>query len=228
MSIAEKLQTIADNEQKVYEAGKQAEHSDFWDTFQDNGNRTNYNNVFNSYWNEENFKPKYDIKIVGSATYVLNNLKVSDVEKALDACGVKLDTSGMTSANQVFYGSAIKVLPTLDFSNVTSIYYTFTNMHGLVTIRKIILPKTAVGFGDNPFNNCGSLQNVEFVGTIYKRFTINHSNYLSHDTLMNIINVLADYSGTSTTYTLTIGSTNLAKLTEEEKAIATQKGWTLA
>jgi hypothetical protein len=32
----------------------------------------------------------------------------------------------------------------------------------------------------------------------------------------------------TTTKTLTLGSTNLAKLTDEEKAIATNKGWTLA
>lgn len=32
----------------------------------------------------------------------------------------------------------------------------------------------------------------------------------------------------TTTYTLTLGSTNLAKLTDEQKAIATQKGWSLA
>lgn len=31
-----------------------------------------------------------------------------------------------------------------------------------------------------------------------------------------------------TTQTLTLGTTNLAKLTEEEMAIATEKGWTLA
>ena len=30
------------------------------------------------------------------------------------------------------------------------------------------------------------------------------------------------------TYTLTLGSDNLAKLSDEEKAIATGKGWTLA
>jgi hypothetical protein len=32
----------------------------------------------------------------------------------------------------------------------------------------------------------------------------------------------------TTTKTLTIGSTNLAKLTDAEKKIATDKGWTLA
>jgi hypothetical protein len=47
---------------------------------------------------------------------------------------------------------------------------------------------------------------------------------------MSIINTLNDYStytGT-TVFKVTLGSTNLAKLTDAEKAIATEKGWTLA
>jgi surface protein len=47
---------------------------------------------------------------------------------------------------------------------------------------------------------------------------------LTHDSLVDLFNVIATVSGK----TLTLGSTNLAKLTDEEKAIATGKGWTLA
>ena len=50
-------------------------------------------------------------------------------------------------------------------------------------------------------------------------------NKLTHDSIMVIINGLQTVT---TTQTLTLGSTNLAKLTDEEKKIATDKGWTLA
>ena len=49
---------------------------------------------------------------------------------------------------------------------------------------------------------------------------------LTHDSLMNVINEAGDV--TSNPQTLTLGTTNLNKLTDEEKAIATNKGWTLA
>lgn len=48
---------------------------------------------------------------------------------------------------------------------------------------------------------------------------------LTHDSLMVIINGLQTVT---TTQKLTLGSTNLAKLTEADKKIATDKGWTLA
>ena len=47
---------------------------------------------------------------------------------------------------------------------------------------------------------------------------------LTHDSLVDLFNVIATVSGNTT---LTLGETNLAKLTDEEKAIATGKGWTL-
>ena len=34
MSIADKLTTIAENEQKVYDAGAKSEHDKFWDSYQ--------------------------------------------------------------------------------------------------------------------------------------------------------------------------------------------------
>lgn len=62
------------------------------------------------------------------------------------------------------------------------------------------------------------------------KITTNYFNNvrISHDTLIRILNALYDYSESEDTYTLTLGATNLEKLTNEEKAIATNKGWTLA
>ena len=48
---------------------------------------------------------------------------------------------------------------------------------------------------------------------------------LTHDSIMVVINGLQTVTETQT---LTLGSENLAKLTEADKKIATDKGWTLA
>ena len=50
---------------------------------------------------------------------------------------------------------------------------------------------------------------------------------LTVDSMVGIFNNLKDLTG-ETAKTLTLGSTNLAKLTDEQKAIAINKNWTLA
>lgn len=50
---------------------------------------------------------------------------------------------------------------------------------------------------------------------------------LTKECLLDILNKLADVTGESTAYTITFGSHNLAKLTTDELAIGTGKGWTI-
>ena len=51
---------------------------------------------------------------------------------------------------------------------------------------------------------------------------------MSATTMVNLFGNLKDVSTDTNTYTVSIGSTNLAKLTDEQKAIATGKGWILS
>ena len=63
------------------------------------------------------------------------------------------------------------------------------------------------------------------------RYRIMFQNYilLPHDSLMNVINNLYDIATKGcNAQQLLLGSTNLAKLTAEEVAIATNKGWTVS
>lgn len=66
----------------------------------------------------------------------------------------------------------------------------------------------------NPRNICTSINLSQFSG-------------LNHDSLIELLRALVSRKGISAA-TLTIGSQNLAKLTDEEKAIATEKNWNLA
>ena len=76
--------------------------------------------------------------------------------------------------------------------------------------------------------NCPSLINV----TIESGFNCNNlvlsaSTRYTAETIVSWLEALADRTG-QTTFKLTIGATNLNKLTAEQKAIATNKNWTLA
>lgn len=55
-------------------------------------------------------------------------------------------------------------------------------------------------------------------------FSISASTKFTREALVEIIGNLATVTSTKT---LTMGSTNLAKLTDDDKAVATGKGWTL-
>lgn len=79
------------------------------------------------------------------------------------------------------------------------------------------------------FGSCTALENVTFEGTIPVRGNMSVFSScpnLTVESLMSFINALTNMSDTAT-YTITIGSTNLAKLTEEQIQIATDKRITL-
>ena len=78
-----------------------------------------------------------------------------------------------------------------------------------------------------------SVPNLEEVrykeNTIKINSTLDSSQKLSLASLLSILHGLKDYREDTSgkTYTLTLGATNLAKLTDEQKAIATERGWSL-
>ena len=87
------------------------------------------------------------------------------------------------------------------------------------------------GFGQNAnslancFTNCTSLTTITGNPNFKVSLNLSYSKNLTHDSIMVVINGLQTVT---TAQTLTLGSTNLAKLTEADKKIATDKGWTLA
>ena len=100
----------------------------------------------------------------------------------------------------------------IDFTNIISIKYLYTcGTNNILT--DINLTGTIGSIMDST-----SSEQPKF----FDKFTA-----LSVDCLVKILNALVDYSSESTTYTLTLGSVNLAKLNSEQIKIATDKGWTL-
>lgn len=219
----------------AYNEGRKDEYDRFWDAFQKNGTRTNYAYGFlGQGFNFANFYPKYDIiTTTGNQLFYAwqtagDGQTETSLKKRLEECGVRLDISQVTTGTQMFqYGYCLTELPLLDFSSFTTGTNIFYNCRNLVTIEKMVLTENTPLTGW--FNGCTALENIVFEGTIGTNgLNLSYSPNLTHDSLMSVINALKDYSGTSTTRTVTFGSDNLAKLTDAEKKIATDKGWTLA
>lgn len=75
----------------------------------------------------------------------------------------------------------------------------------------------------NQFSACRSL--VELKGFVYyQSFTLTHSNLMPATALVEVLTNLP----TVTSKTITLGSTNKAKLSADQIAIATAKGWSVA
>lgn len=79
----------------------------------------------------------------------------------------------------------------------------------------------------NIFYHCTSLRGITNIRNIRVSLDISDVTTWNRQTLLNFLNALIPLNRT-TAQTLTMGATNLSKLTDEEKAIATSKNWNLA
>lgn len=74
-------------------------------------------------------------------------------------------------------------------------------------------------------NSCTELENVIFGKQALGSWDFSYNTKLTRESLLSIIDGLAEHS--TATFTLKIGSSNLSKLTEQDIAVATAKGWTI-
>lgn len=245
MSIADKLTTITENQQRVYDAGftagqesgggggsydqgyadgKQAEYDRFWDACQENGNRTKYSYAFaHGSWKDETFKPKYDIRPVGDASYMFNKCQITDLKGILERQGVVLDLSGVTWSVNTFHEMRENTrVPELDIRNTPD--FTFSYNTSLVSIDKLILNED--GTNALSFSYCQSLEYIRFDGVIGKDLNMQHCKNLTNDSVQSIIDHLKDLTG-ETAKTVRFHATVGANITDAQKAQITAKNWTL-
>lgn len=138
----------------------------------------------------------------------------------------QLDTSIGTKFDYMFGDCrSLTTIPQLDTSNGTNFYGMFSGCTSLTTVEL-----TSFVASQNMFSGCSALENLTVTGTITVNnnyLNLSYSPKLTVDSLMSVINALSDNTG-KTTYTVTLGATNLAKLTDEQKQIAIDKNYTLA
>lgn len=184
----------------------------FWDAFQLNGTRTSYMNEFmGNHWNDDNFRPKYDIEIVGSGAAFCMNTEFSQFKKGRNGEDtLQLDTSKMTGAYNFFKGNTkIKELPQIDLSLCTIGEYIFADCTSLQTISVIV---SAQSLFNNMFANCPSLVDLDVSGVIGKSSTnLKSAHNLS---LASITKVVLAFSISSTGLSITFSKEAVDKAFE--------------
>ena len=220
MTPSEKLQKIAENEQKVFTAGenvgysegynagyeegstqgfdeghaqgsaegwqqgldegvnigKSQQYDEFWDVFQQNGNRKYYPYAFSFGWNDTNFSPKHPLANLSQVTYMFFNSEITDVNVDIDIHSIRADAM-------------------------------FSQCKQLQTIKKLIVDENTV-FTSNSFYQCEALENIAIQGVIASDINIQDSP-LSKNSITNIINALST-STSGKTLTLSEAAVNTA------------------
>ena len=127
-----------------------------------------------------------------------------------------------------------------DFQICSTFTYMFSGCSKLTTVDLLNMERatslTSMFQGCSKLTNLGGFANLGqgYVSTAsgnnssYK-LDLSVSNLLTHDSLMNVINTVYDLkSDGKTAQTIQVGSTNKAKLTAEEIAMATNKYWIIS
>jgi hypothetical protein len=209
MSIAEKLQIIAENERKVYKKGLVNGESYGYSLGYDEGQNVGYGAGFeqgeqqgkqaewNEFWdaiqNYGNLRDYY---------YVFAYINLGD-----DNFNPKypIICEGSVSANGMFYGSGGRTITDtkVPIELRTTGNATFYSCSNLVTVRKLIVYETTT-FDRNFLSGTSSLKNITIEGTIGNDLIISSSKVLTKASIESVINAL---STTTTGKTLTLNKT---------------------
>ena len=190
---------------------------------------------YNYTWRDSFIKFRSPLIVEGTnGRYMFNDY-------AFDTAPELIGAEKLTSASEMFYGgNRLKYVQDFDTSNVIYMNSMFQYCSNLVTVPKLNASK--VINVTNMFDNCSNLTNLgglENLGQAYDTTkSANYSSYtldlstckkLTHDSLMNVINNLYDIKSKGCNpQSLVLGSTNISKLSAEEVAIGTSKGWNIS
>ena len=149
-----------------------------------------------------------------------------------------IDTSNYTSMLNMLLGcSSLTSLPPFNTSKVKSFSQTFGNCKKLQNVPQF--DASSATDVSSMFDGCNSLINFGGLLNLGQAFStttaanhytcrldLSYSRQLTHESIMNVINNLYDIASKGVkSQQLVLGSTNISKLSAEEIAIATNKGF---
>ena len=194
--------TMADKEQKVYDAGKMV----FWNAYLPEKGKTTASHdrrFVGGGWTNASWKPPYSMN-VSSAQYMFWAAQVTDIQEYLEENGLELNFEPCANFTQTFSYCRVKWLRKFGSSTKTGTYTsTFDNAINLHTIEEFYV--VADSTFSNTFNYCSALVNLNIIGTISKNgFNVGWSTKLSKASIISIFNALSTTtSGLTVTFSKT-------------------------
>lgn len=161
---------------------------------------------------------------------LLNTSKVTNMNNMFSGCTYlasipQMNTSEVTDMASMLYNcQSLAEIPLFNTSKVTNMSGMFRNCYALTSIPA--LDASVVTNFNNTFSGDNMLEQIHMTG-MKVNFDISFSTRFTEAALVEIIGNLADQTG-GTTRTLTMGATNMAKLTQADIDALTAKNWTLA
>lgn len=203
--------------------GDSSFYDDFWDSYLQNGERTDYTNAFaGTYWTTNIFDtPKYVLKPT-IADRMFQSTGITEIPDGV------LDTSQCTNMNYMFQTTKMLKIPIIDCSNCTALTNTFREGYMQESITDIILVNVRADCTfSNTFYYTSNLVNLNITGTIGQNISFAQSSTLSSNSVQKIIDCLDDLTGT-TAQTITFHTAVKGNLSDAQIATITNKNWTLA
>ena len=181
-------------------------------------NTSNVESMANMFSGSVSYAPPF---FNGGTPPLFDTSKVKTIQNMFDAPGAQ--TEPTTKSNNM------TALPLYDFSSVTTCAYFLRgcrSLHSVPALNFRSLPITSNDFANIYWAKYSGIREIHIVD-IHYNFNISFNNLFTREALVEIIGNLRDMTG-STAKTLTMGATNMAKLTDEDIAVATDKNWTVA
>lgn len=210
MSIGDKLTTIAENQQKVYdkgiEQGRQAVYDEFWDSYQNNGKRTDYNYMFSGkVWNDSRLKPKHKINLTnGNNMFRLSN--ITDLRPLNDVVNWSANYGVVAICREC---SSLKYVGKIGVAldGTVSAQEMFHSCSSLISVEEFMISPRVSNL-NHTFYNCTSLKDIKIIGTIGQSLDMQYSP-LSKASIESIISCLSTNT-TGKTLTLKKSAINSA------------------
>lgn len=227
MSISDKLTTVAENQVKIFDAGysrgKREQDETIWNCITNYGKREKFPYTF-SYTDFSGYRFIKPISPSGKSSSAANMFKFYTGIRLPE--NLDLSNISITSTHaDMFFEAKIVEMNDIKIPALNSYHNMFLRCTSLKTIKTLRVHTKTTFF--QTFYGCSALEQIRFEGTIGNDIDLSDCKNLTVETLLHIIDHLNDYSDTDTICTLTMGSSNLDKLTDSQQQKVLDKGWVL-